>query len=87
MTQMNRKPKSFEQIKAEQEKKIEERMVDLGGGIMIDPEDEKYVNPSEELLLKMAGGDMNMIQKTGKAGSELRTILAQRVSSLIIFLI
>ena len=38
-----------------------------------------FVKPSEDELLKLAGGSMDMVN-TGKNGMELRTILAQRVS-------
>ncbi len=39
-----------------------------------------FAAPTEAELLKLAGGDLSMVQTTGKAGGELRTILAQRVS-------
>ncbi len=41
---------------------------------------EAFANPTEEQLLKMAGGSLDMVRETGKAGGELRSVLAQRVS-------
>lgn len=47
--------------------------------IVADP----FVPPTEEELLRMAGGTAEMIQATGKSGAELRSVLAQRVSGAV----
>lgn len=92
MTQMNRKPKSFEQVKAEQQKAAEEaekaHQVEIMEGVFIDDrETEKYVAATDEELLKLAGGNKTMILDTSKAGTELKSILAQRVSLMCFCLI
>jgi hypothetical protein len=78
MSQANRKDRSFEQILAESQKQSNENMIDLGDGVMVDAENVDFVNPSEEELFRLAGGTPDMLM-TGKAGAELRSILAQRV--------
>eukprot|EP01034_Spumella_vulgaris_P027251 gene27251-33943_t len=83
MTQMNRKARSFEQIKADQLKAENdakaEHMIEVAEGVFVDSRDiNMFAAPTESELLKLAGGDLTMIQTTGKAGGELRTILAQR---------
>jgi hypothetical protein len=37
-----------------------------------------YTGPTKEELLVMAGGDLSMVHGTGDAGTELRSVLAQR---------
>lgn len=45
---------------------------------------DSYLKPTEDDLLRMAGGTKEMVQATGKAGEELRTVLAQRVSACVL---
>lgn len=89
MSHVNRKAKSFEQIKAEQEEKTggdAEHMVEIEPGVFVDDRKIDFVKPNEEELLKLAGGSLDMVN-TGKQGMELRSILAQRVSYPCNFLI
>lgn len=84
MNQMNRKPKSFEMIKAEQQKAADDaekaHQVEIMEGVVIDDRQiDKYVLATDEELLRLAGGNKAMILDTSKAGSELKSILAQRV--------
>jgi hypothetical protein len=85
MQHLNRKPKSFEQIKAEKEEEEKAHMVEVEPGVFIDDRSQAFLKPTEEDLLRLAGGTIEMIQSTGKDGMELRTILAQRVSLLLAF--
>lgn len=85
MRQVNRKPKSLEMHKAEllasapqagsEEELMQQLSAFMDGAVTKDGE---FRAPTEEELLKLAGGDANMVY-TGKAGMELRTVLAQRV--------
>jgi hypothetical protein len=89
MHQMNRKPKSLEQAKLEQNASApppgsEQEILQLiqnmnveGGGSKI----KAYVPPTELELLRLAGGDKPMVF-TGKEGMELRSVLAHRVRML-----
>ena len=79
MSHLNRKPKSFEQIKAEQQKAEEEHLVEIEPGLFVDDRKIDFTKPTDEDLLKLAGGTLDMVN-TGKVGMELRSILAQRVS-------
>lgn len=78
---MNRKQKSLEQLNADKNQAKEVKMVEVSEGVFI--EEDNLVNPSDETLLKLAGGDLDMIH-TGKKGVELRTILAHRVIIIVI---
>lgn len=83
MSHVNRKAKSFEQIKAEQAEKdagadaADPHIVEIEPGVFVDDRKIDFVKPSEEELLKLAGGSLDMVN-TGKQGMELRSILAQR---------
>lgn len=79
MQHLNRKPKSFEQIKKEMAEEDKAHMVEVEPGVFLDDRSQTFLKPSEEDLLRLAGGSLEMIN-TGKDGMELRTILAQRVS-------
>jgi hypothetical protein len=84
--QANRKAKSLEMHRAEVAaakpaegseeeflQRIEEFMTASGKQTGV------FKPPTDEELLRLAGGDKDMVL-TGKAGMELRTVLAQRVS-------
>ena len=76
MDQLHRKAKSLEQLKAENPVGTDKKMVHVSEGVFVD--ENELVNPSDEVLLKLAGGEVDMIH-TGKKGVELRTVLAHRV--------
>ena len=80
---MNRKPKSLEQLMGDKNNAKEVKMVEVEQGVFVKEDD--LINPSDETLLRLAGGDLEMIQ-TGKKGVELRTILAHRVIIIIIII-
>ncbi len=80
---MNRKPKSFEQLKADQKEEEKTHMVEIEPGVFLDDRSKAFLKPTDEDLLRLAGGDINMIN-TGKVGMELRTVLAQRVRNLTV---
>ena len=85
MGQVNRKPKSLEMHRNEvaagrpaagSEDELMQRITEFmteSGKVT-----GSFQTPSEEELLRLAGGDKDMVL-TGKAGMELRTVLAQRV--------
>lgn len=83
MHQINRKPKSLEMHRVEQEalKPVEGSDEDLLQQLQgfLSQSGKDFRAPTEEELLRLAGGDKDMVL-TGKAGMELRTVLAQRVS-------
>jgi hypothetical protein len=54
-------------------------MIEIEKGVFIDAGKVDLLNPSDEDLLRLAGGTVDMVH-LGKAGVELRSILAQRVS-------
>lgn len=91
MRQVNRKPKSLEMHKAEllanapqagSEEALMQQLAQYMDGAV--GSDGAFRAPTEEELLKLAGGDPNMVY-TGKAGMELRTVLAQRVRIFVPF--
>lgn len=75
---MNRKPRSFQQIQEESNKKV---MIEIDDGIFVEEGKIDFVNPTDEELLKLAGGTIDMMHM-GKNAVELRSIIAQRVSSM-----
>lgn len=75
MSHNNRKPRSHEQIK---EAASAPQLLELEPGVTIDiSKITNFADPSPNELLQLAGGTIDMIH-TGKAGVELRTVLAQR---------
>jgi hypothetical protein len=87
MHQINRKPKSLEMHRAEveaakpkegSEEELMQRVEDFvsASGKLTG----EFRIPTDAELLQLAGGDKDMVL-TGKAGMELRTVLAQRVSA------
>ena len=96
--QANRKPRSFEQIKEAMKKENNDNQLEI-----VDKNDRDLIialqemqhnnmdvdllNPSMEDLLRLAGGEPDMLQleKKGASAIELRTVLAQRVIIIIFF--
>lgn len=89
MNQMNRRPRSLEQSQQEQGA-AGGQVIDLGDGVQLSAQELEQLmaiadgtdgaaKPPLELLLRLAGGNKEMIHETGKDGMELRTVLAQRV--------
>lgn len=83
MNQATRKERSFEQIQGEQGTGDDaSTRIEIETGIFISTKGVKdLVNPTDEELFRLAGGTLDM-KNLGKKGIDLRTILAQRVSSL-----
>lgn len=75
MSHNHRKPRSHEQNK---EAASVPQLLELEPGVTIDiSKITSFADPSPSELLQLAGGTIDMID-TGKAGVELRTVLAQR---------
>ncbi len=55
-------------------------MVEIEPGVFVDDQSTTFFKPTDEDLLRLAGGTLDMIN-TGKSGMELRSILTQRVSA------
>lgn len=81
MSHVNRKPKSMEQWRVDnaiqEEKDAKEHALEIEPGVFLDDRKVDLINPPMEELLRMAGGDINMLY-TGKEGLELRSVIAAR---------
>lgn len=80
MAQVNRKEKSFEQIKAEgsMDDLASTSLIEVESGVFIDSKEVKdLINPTDEELFRLAGGTLDM-KNMGKKGIDLRTVLATR---------
>lgn len=81
MSHVNRKPKSMEQWRDDnainEAKAAREHALEIEPGVFIDDRKIDMVHPSEADLLRMAGATVDMIH-TGKAGLELRSVIAAR---------
>jgi hypothetical protein len=89
INQTTRKERSHEQIKADGGLNDESStsLVEVESGVFIDSKQVKdLINPTEEELFKLAGGNLDMIN-LGKKGIDLRTVLATRVSKRVLFLV
>jgi hypothetical protein len=80
MNQVNRRERSFEEIKAEQEKNDDSssNMIEVESGVFVNTSSVRdLINPTDEELYRLAGGSLDM-KNLGKKGIDLRTVLARR---------
>jgi hypothetical protein len=80
MNQVNRRERSFEEIKAEQGKYDDNSadLIEVESGVFVSTSSVKdLINPTDEELYRLAGGALDM-KNLGKKGIDLRSVLAQR---------
>lgn len=77
LSHVNRKPRSMEMLREESAAEEAKHFIEVEPGVIVDDRKIDFVHPSDEELLRLAGGDLEMVN-TGKEGLELRSVLAQR---------